>query len=40
MPFGLKGAPVAYLDDIVIYSQTWEDHLAHIADVFDRLAAA
>ena len=28
---------VAYLDDIVIYSPTLEDHLVHLEKVFDRL---
>ncbi|XP_033741736.1 uncharacterized protein LOC117328321 [Pecten maximus] len=28
---------VAYFDDIVVYSDTWEDHLLHIKTVFDRL---
>lgn len=30
----------AYLDDIVIFSKSWKDHLNHIRDVFDKLAAA
>ena len=29
-----------YLDDILIHSQTWEDHLRHIADVLSRLDQA
>ena len=29
-----------YLDDIVIYSKTWEDHLHHSRDVFNRLEEA
>ncbi len=29
---------MAYLDDIIIYSDTIEEHLAHIKDVLDRLA--
>ena len=28
---------VVYLDDIVIYSPTLEDHLVHLQKVFDRL---
>lgn len=27
----------AYMDDIVIYSETWSDHLAHIGNVLARL---
>ncbi len=30
----------AYLDDIVIYSSTWRDHIEKLNCVFDRLAAA
>ena len=30
----------AYLDDIVIYSRSWEDHLTHLQQVFDRLQDA
>ncbi|KAM7314905.1 uncharacterized protein ISCGN_004689 [Ixodes scapularis] len=31
---------MAYLDDIVVYSNTFEDHLRDLKDVFDRLNAA
>jgi hypothetical protein len=31
---------VVYLDDIIIYSKTVEDHLQHLADVFSLLEAA
>ena len=34
---GLDKFTVAYLDDILIYSATLEEHLAHIQQVFDRL---
>ena len=29
-----------YLDDIVIHSKNWEDHLKHLTEVFGRLAEA
>lgn len=35
---GISGQfATAYLDDIVIHSETVEDHLRHLAEVFDRL---
>merc|ERR1712035_184480 len=34
---GLGGCAV-YLDDVVIYSDTWEDHLSRIKALFQRLA--
>ena len=34
---GLDRFTTAYLDDILIYSATFEDHLKHIQAVFDRL---
>lgn len=37
---GLKIFSCAYLDDIVIYSITWEEHLSHLEEVLDRLRAA
>ena len=27
----------SYLDDFVIYSSTWEEHLVHLSKVFERL---
>lgn len=30
----------AYLDDIVIYSDTWEQHLQHLQKVLQRLQQA
>ena len=35
----LDKSVVVYLDDILIYSRTWEDHLRHISEVLDRLRA-
>lgn len=29
---------IVYLDDIIIYSQDWHDHLQHLAFVFERLS--
>lgn len=48
LPFGLHGAPAtfqrldqvfagAYLDDIVIHSTTWEEHMEHVCIVLDCL---
>lgn len=31
---------IVYLDDIIIYSKTWEEHLCHLREVFRRLARA
>ena len=28
---------IAYLDDIIIYSHTWEEHLLHLSLVLERL---
>ena len=36
---GLPGV-LAYLDDIVVFSTSWEDHLAHLAQVLTRLRDA
>ena len=30
----------AYLDDVVIHSRTWEDHLRHVSDILQRLQDA
>ena len=35
----LDKSVVIYLDDILIYSRSWEDHKRHIAEVLDRLRA-
>ena len=37
---GLEGFTAAYLDDLVIYSSTWEEHLQHLRQVFKRLQEA
>uniref|UniRef100_A0A8P4KK44 ribonuclease H n=1 Tax=Dicentrarchus labrax TaxID=13489 RepID=A0A8P4KK44_DICLA len=37
---GFTDFAAAYLDDIVIYSTTWEEHLEHLNAVLDRLHAA
>ena len=29
-----------YIDDILVFSKTWEEHLAHLQQVFDRLRNA
>ncbi|GBM62395.1 Transposon Ty3-G Gag-Pol polyprotein, partial [Araneus ventricosus] len=31
---------VPYLDDVAIFSQSWEDHLRHLEDILDRLESA
>lgn len=39
----LRGADdyaAAYIDDIVVFSQTWEEHVEHLADVFRRIQSA
>jgi hypothetical protein len=30
----------AFLDDVVVYSKSWEEHVVHLADVLDRLKRA
>ncbi|KAG5852333.1 hypothetical protein ANANG_G00061280 [Anguilla anguilla] len=37
---GLSNFTSAYLDDIVIYSSSWEDHLRHLEVVFQRIQSA
>lgn len=36
---GLKGCAV-YLDDVIIFSDTWKQHLQHLRALFDRLVEA
>ena len=31
---------LAFVDDIIVFSETYEDHLKHLQDVFDRLRKA
>ncbi len=35
-----KGFAEAYLDDVVIYSASWEQHIVHLQEVFARLRQA
>jgi hypothetical protein len=37
---GLQAFASAYLDDIIIFSDTWDEHLIHIQKVFDRIKSA
>ena len=37
---GLESFYGAYLDDIIIFSDTWEDHLKHLNSVFTRIREA
>ena len=37
---GLQKSSAAYLDDVIIYSKSWSDHLAHVRRVLERLRAA
>ena len=34
---GLEEFTVAYLDDVIIFSRTWEDHLVHLRETLGRL---
>jgi hypothetical protein len=36
---GLEGFTASYIDDLTIFSNTWEEHLSHVARVLDRLAS-
>lgn len=37
----LEGVPNcnAYLDDLILYSESWEDHVKSLTEVFSRLAS-
>ena len=37
---GTEEYATGYIYDVIIYSMTWEDHLRHLANVFQKLAAA
>jgi len=37
---GLEYCSGAYLDDIIIFSNTWEEHLKHLRFVFNRVRDA
>ncbi|KAK7934058.1 hypothetical protein WMY93_004954 [Mugilogobius chulae] len=37
---GAEDYAAAYIDDIVIYSQSWDEHLQHLSDVFRRIQEA
>ncbi len=37
--YGMHGCE-AYLDDVVLYNNTWTDHLSQIRELFSHLAAA
>ena len=37
---GLEGYTVAYLDDLVVFSQSWTDHLEHLRSILLRLREA
>lgn len=37
---GADGYAAAYIDDIVVFSETWEDHIQHLSDVLQRIHKA
>ena len=37
---GIQDSVTAYLDDLVIFSYTWEDHLTQLQEIFSRLRQA
>lgn len=38
--YGLSDFASAYLDDVVVYSNSWEEHLEHLRTVFECLHKA
>ena len=36
---GTEGFAAAYLDDVMIYSKTWQDHLQHVKTVLKKISA-
>ncbi|CAM5140707.1 unnamed protein product [Natator depressus] len=36
----MESFAVAYIDDICVFSQTWEDHVSQVRQVLDRLQGA
>ncbi|CAM5170002.1 unnamed protein product, partial [Natator depressus] len=37
---GMESFAVAYIDDICVFSQTWEDHVSQVRQVLDQLQGA
>ena len=37
---GLDNFAAAYLDDVIIHSNSWSDHISHLQQVFDRIRKA
>ena len=37
---GLSSFSAAYLDDLVVFSSTWEEHVGHVRAIFERLREA
>lgn len=37
---GTESYAMAYLDDVVVYSSSWEDHLSHLMEVLRRIKEA